>query len=389
MTQRYPENGKSRWNEWRAMVAVVFLLLTAVCAAGASEEKKPAPTASPPPPEVVVVEVAQRDIPVYSEWVGTTDGVVNATIRAQVQGYLIKQNYQDGEFVKKGQILFEIDPRPFKTVVDQAKGQLAQKEARWRTAKATLDRIRPLAAQNAISQKDLDDAIGMEQSTQADVISAKASVEKAQLELGFTKIMSPIDGISGMAKAQIGDLVGTPGSPELTSVSTVDPIRVYVAVSEQEYLQRAQEGPREKVPRAEIELILADGARYPHKGTFGFADRQVDVKTGTIRVATLFPNPGNVLRPGQFGKIRAVTKSSGALLVPQRTVTELQGRHQVAVVGPDNKVAIRPVKVGDRVDSLWIVLEGLKVGERVVAEGVQKVREGMVVNPKLLSPATK
>ncbi len=389
MTQRHPENGKTRWNEWRAMMAVALLLLTAVCVAGASEEKKPSPAATPPPPEVVVVEVAQRDIPVYSEWVGTTDGTVNATIRAQVQGYLNKQNYQDGEFVKKGQILFEIDPRPFKAVVDQAKGQLAQKEARWRTAKATLDRIRPLAAQNAISQKDLDDAIGMEQSTQADVISAKASLEKAQLELGFTKILSPIDGIAGIAKAQIGDLVGTPGSPELATVSTVNPIRVFVSVSEQEYLRSIQDKAEKKGPAAEIELILADGALYPHKGTFGFADRQVDVKTGTIRVATVFPNPGNVLRPGQFGKVRAVTKSSGALLVPQRAVTELQGRYQVAVVGPDNKVDIRPVKLGDRVDSLWIVLEGLKPGERVVAEGVQKVREGMVVSPKLPSPGTK
>jgi membrane fusion protein (multidrug efflux system) len=274
-------------------------------------------------------------------------------------------------------------------VLDQTKGQLAQKEARWRTAKAALDRIRPLAAQNAISQKDLDDSIGMEQSTRADVLSAKASVERAQLELGFTKIMSPIDGIAGIANAQIGDLVGTPGSPELTTVSALDPIRVYVAVSEQEYMQRAQDKDAGKEPSAELQLFLADGALYPHRGTFGFADRQVDVKTGTIRVATLFPNPGNVLRPGQYAKVRAVTKSGGALLVPQRAVTELQGRYQVAVVGPDNKVELRPVKVGDRVESLWIIREGLKAGERVVAEGVQKVKDGMVVSPKPVSPGKK
>jgi len=335
-----------------------------------------------PPPAVEVVEVLQKDVPIYQEWVGTADGFVNATIRAQVQGYLIKQNYREGDFIRKGQILFEIDPRTFQAAVDQAEGQLAVQQASWDTARANLKRIKPLAEQNAVSQKDLDDAIGKEQASHASVIAAKAAVDKAKLELGFTKITSPVDGIAGVAKAQLGNLVGPGSTEELTTVSTVNPIKVYAQISEQEYL-KAMERPKGSAAKIPLELILADGAIYQHKGEFSFADREVDVRTGTIKVATIFPNPGNLLRPGQFGKIRAqMSIEKNALLIPQRAVTEMQGRYLVAVIGSDNKVGIRPVKATEKVGSQWIIKEGLKPGERIVAEGIQKVKEGMTVNPK-------
>ena len=334
------------------------------------------------PPTVEVVDVIKKDVPVYSEWIASTDGLVNATIRAQVQGYLIKQNYREGDLVKKGQVLFEIDPRPFEAMLEQAKGQLAQQQARWETAKANLGRIKPLAEQKAISLKDLDDAIGTEQATRAEVMTAQAVVDKAQVDLSFTKITSPIDGIAGIAKTQLGNLVGPGSIEELTTVSTVDPIKVYIPMSEQEYLRDMQDGRRRNQP-VELDLILADGSTHPHKGVLAFADRQVDIKTGTIKVAGLFPNPGNVLRPGQFARVRArILIKKGALLVPQRAVTELQGSYQVAVVGSDNKVDIRSVKVAERVENLWVIDEGLKLGERIVAEGIQKVKQGMNVNPK-------
>ena len=364
---------------------VIAISLLIIIAAGCAKEEKAVPQA----PEVEVVDVVQKDVPVYSVWVGTTDGLVNATIRAQVTGYLIKQNYKEGDAVKKDQVLFEIDPRPFRAVLDQTKAELARQQARWDTAKANLKRIRPLAEQNAVSKRDLDNAVGMEQETHAAVLSTQAAVEKAKLDLGFTRITSPIDGIAGIAKAQIGDLVGPGQIEELTTVSTVDPIKVYVPISEQEYL-KAMEKPAAENQKVTLALILADGSTYPYKGEIAFADRQVDVKTGTIRVAAIFPNPGNLLRPGQFARIRAATKvRQGALLVPQRAVTELQGSYQVAVVVPDNKINIRPVKVAERIGSLWIITEGLKPEERVVAEGIQKVREGMLVVPKPAESSTK
>jgi membrane fusion protein (multidrug efflux system) len=361
------------------MVIVVgaMLLLLSGCKKGQGRETPPSP------PTVEVVEVIKKDVPVYSEWIASTDGFVNATIRAQIQGYLIKQNYKEGDLVKKGQILFEIDPRPFEAVLEQAKGQLAQQQARWETAKANLERIKPLAEQKAVSMKDLDDATGVEQATRAAVIAARAVVDKAQVDLGFTKIISPIDGIAGIAKAQIGNLVGPGSIEELTTVSTVDPIKVYIPMSEQEYLRNMQNGRGYTQQMMPLDLILADGSVHPHKGVLAFADRQVDVRTGTIKVAALFPNPGNVLRPGQFARVRAQTMTKkGALLIPQRAVTELQGSYQVAVVGSDNKVDIRPVKVAERVDNLWVIDEGLKPGERVVAEGIQKIKQGMEVNAK-------
>jgi membrane fusion protein (multidrug efflux system) len=437
---------------WGSLLLALFLILAAtLIIAGCQKEEKAGP---PPPPVVEVAEVVQKDVPIFAEWVGTLDGLVNATIRAQVQGYLIKQNYREGDSVRRGRVLFEIDPREFKAALDQAKAELSRakgaldqaraglsqakgaveqtksslekakaevnvQDARWTTAKASLARIKPLAEQNAVSKKDRDDAVGMELSTrsavdaakaavdaaqanivaseaqvvgaqanivaaEAQVLAAQAAVEKAELNLSFTKIASPIDGIAGIAKAQIGNLVGPGSSEELTTVSTINPIKCYIAVSEQEYMKaeeaRRKQSGQGKVP---LELILTDGSIYQKKGEFAFADRQVDVRTGTIRVATIFSNPQNLLRPGQFARVRAeMGIKKGALLIPQRAVTEVQGKYLVAVVGPENKVAIRQVKTGVRFGQLWVIEEGLKAGEKVVAEGTQKVRDGMAVNPK-------
>ncbi|HSE87968.1 MAG TPA: efflux RND transporter periplasmic adaptor subunit [Candidatus Binatia bacterium] len=353
----------------------------------------------PPPPEVEVVQVEQKDVPLSREWIGTLDGLVNAQIKPQVTGYLLRQTYTDGAFVKKGQLLFEIDPRTFQAALDQAKGQLANAEAQLATARANqvkaqndVSRYTPLAKEQAIPQQDLDNAIQANQAAQAQVEAAKAAVEaakakvaSAQLDLGFTKVVSLIDGIAGIAQAQIGDLVSQ--STLLTTVSTVDPIKVYFPVSEREYLDYVKEHPdtAKRAAQESFELILADGSVYPRKGSFSFADRQVDVKTGTLRLQAVFPNPGNVLRPGQYARIRAITKTAkGALLVPQRAVTEQQGSYQVAVVSSGNTVEIRPVKVGERVGTQWIIETGLKPGERVVAEGTQRVRPGAIVTPKPL-----
>ncbi len=370
---------KVNFRQVSVLIVLVFgttLLLLSGCKKGQGRE-------TPSPPTVEVIEVIKKDVPVYSEWIASTDGFVNATIRAQIQGYLTRQTYKEGDFVTKGQILFEIDSRPFEAVLEQAKGQLAQEQARWETAKANLERIKPLAEQRAMSLKDLDDATGAEQASRAAVIAAKAVVNKAQVDLGFTKIISPIDGIAGIAKAQIGNLVGPGSIEELTTVSTVDPIKVYVPMSEQEYLRDLQNGRGHTQRKMPLDLILADGSVHQHKGVFAFADRQVDVRTGTIKVAALFPNPGNILRPGQFARVRAQTMTKkGALLVPQRAVTELQGSYQVAVVRADNKVDIRSVKVAERIDNLWVIDEGLKLGERVIAEGIQKIKQDMNVNPK-------
>jgi membrane fusion protein (multidrug efflux system) len=348
----------------------------------ACEKKK---TEAPPPPVVEVVNVIQKDVPIYREWVGALDGSVNAVIRPQVTGYLIKQNYREGELVKKGQILFEIDPPTFQASLNQAKAQLSQQKARHETTKANLARIRPLAEKNAVSQKDLDDAVGAELSTRSSVEAAQAAVENAQLNLGFTKITSPVDGIAGIAKAQLGDLVGPNMQTELTAVSTVNPIKVYINVSEQEYL-KAREGNRnvEDIP---LQLILADGSVYPHKGKFALSDRQVEPTTGTIKIGTVFQNPNNILRPGGYGLLRAKMEvKKGAILVPQRAVADVQGKTLVAVVGADNKAELRPVKVGGQVGSDWLISEGLKAGETIVVEGIQKVKSGMTVSPKPFTP---
>jgi len=369
-------------------VFILMFLAAAFGLAGCQEEKKAA--APPPPPEVEVAEVIQKDVPVYQEWVASMDGLVNATILAQVQGYLIKQNYKEGDFVKKGAMLFEIDPRPFQAAVDEARAALAKQQAVLQTAQANLKRILPLAAANAVSQRDKDNAVGSVQSAEAQVLASQAQVRKAELDLGFTKIASPIEGIAGAANAQMGDLVGTPQARTLTTVSTVNPIKVYVPISEREYLQAVEKSKQEQKPDAEkmtFELILADGSTWPQKGAFSFADRQVDPQTGTIKVSILFPNADNTLRPGQYAKVRALMGTAkGALLVPQRAVGELQGSYQVAVVVADNTVQIRGVTVGERIGNLWVIREGLKAGDRVVAEGTQKVGNGVKVTPKPYSP---
>ena len=367
----------------RRTLRSIALGLSALVLNGCDKPKPPPP---PPPPTVEVAPVAQRDVPIYKEWVGTLDGMVNAQILAQVTGYLIKQDYQEGDPVKKGQLLYEIDPRTFQATLDEAKGQLSRQEALLKTAKLELNRIQKLLPENAVSVRDRDNAVGREASVEADVIAAKAAVEKAKLELGFTRIISPIDGIAGLSKTQLGNLVG-PGSANalLTTVSKVDPIKAYVPLSEQEYLKfaRARENNGESHVQIPLELILADGSKYPQPGKFFFADREVDLKTGTIKVAVLFPNPGNILRPGQFAKVRsAVTTKPAALLVPQRAVTEMQGRRLVAVVKADNTVDIRPVKPAETVGAEWVIDEGLKPGERVIVEGIQKVRPGVKVEVK-------
>ena len=352
-------------------------------------------------PDVEVVQVEQKDVPIIGEWIGTLDGLVNADVRAQVTGYLLRQGYQEGAFVKKGELLFEIDPRPFQAVVDQAQGQLEQAtamlantEAVQRRTELDVDRYTPLAKEQAASQQDLDNAVQNNLAAKATVATAKAQIQSAQaaletakINLDFTRLIAPIDGIAGQAQLQVGALVN-PSSGPVTSVSTVDPIKVYFTVSEPEYLAWRKRFPTETTREAadkslQLELILADGSTYPHEGTFYFADRQVNESTGAIRIAALFPNPGNILRPGGYGRVRAATQvQQGALLVPQRAVSELQGGYQVAVVDGENKVSIQTVQVGDRVGSDWIIADGLKPGERVVAEGVQKVRPGVQVNPR-------
>jgi len=364
------------------------MMLAASAGLGGCQEGNQA-AAPPPPPDVAVATVVQQDVPVHREWVASMDGLVNATILAQVQGYLIRQNYREGEFVRQGTLLFEIDPRTFQTALDEARAALARQQAVLQNAKALLARILPLAAANAVSQKDKDDAVARVQAAEAQVLQSQAAVRKAELDVSFTRITSPIDGIAGAAQAQIGDLVGTAQARVLTTVSTVDPIKVYVPISEREYLQAVEkrQPDQQATGPSSMELILADGSTWEHKGTFSFADRQVDPQTGTIRVAITFPNPGNILRPGQYAKVRAlVGMASNALLVPQRAVGELQGNYQVAVVGADNTVTIKGVQVGERFGKLWVIREGLAPGDRVVAEGTQKVGNGVKVNPVPFAP---
>jgi len=345
--------------------------------------------AASPPPNVQIVEVIERDVPVYHEYLATLDGFVNAQIQPQVSGYLIKQNYLEGALVGKNQVLFKIDPRPFQAIVDQAKAQVAQAEAQLGKTQLDVQRDTPLAKEKAIAQSQLDNDIQANLAAQATVQADKAAVEQAELNLEFTNVRSLIDGVAGIASGQVGNLVG----PQiiLTTVSQLEPIKAYFTVSEQQYLAFVKRNPtvaaREARQRQfELDLILADGSIYPRKGKFYAADRQVDIQTGAIRLAALFPNPSNVLRPGQFGRVRFVSYTrTGALLVPQKAVVELQGSYQVAVVGNDNKVTLRTVKVGERTGAMWIVDEGLKPAERVVVEGVQKVRDGMLVHPTLVN----
>jgi RND family efflux transporter MFP subunit len=355
-------------------------------------------TAAPPVVEVTTAE--RSDVPVFGEWIGTLDGLVNADVRAQVTGYLTRQAYQEGSFVRKGQLLFQIDPRPFEAALDQAQGQLEQAKASLANAQAVqgrtkldVERYTPLAREQAASQQDLDNAIQNNlaavagvKTAEAQIETDEAAVETAKINLGFTSLVAPIDGIAGQAQLQVGALVST-GSGAVTSISTLDPIKVYFTVSEPQYLDWRRKFPSESSRKAaygalRLQLILADGSTYEHEGKISFADREIDAGTGSIRIAALFPNPTYILRPGGYGKVRAVIRTeSDALLVPQRAMTELQGSYQVAVVGNDNKVTVRSIEVGEAVGSERIISGGLNPGERIVVEGVQKVRQGMLVNP--------
>src|SRR5258706_2513869 len=416
----FPPAFNTRIKTWAALV----LIPAALVAAGCTRSSASADPRRPPDVEVALVQ--QKDVPVYREWIGTLDGLVNAAIRAQVTGYLLRQDYSEGSFVRKGQLLFEIDPRPFQAAVDQALGQLAQSSAQVALARAQLldaqarlvsteanqrrtqldvDRYTPLMQQQAITQQEFDNATQNNLSVKAQVEAAKAqtetakaqilasnaaveaaraALETAQVNRGFTRLTSPIDGIAGTAQIQIGNLVSS-ATNAITTVSTVDPIKANFTVSEQEYIRFARQD--RPMMRLGFELILGDESIYSHYGNFGFADRQVNQSTGAIQLTALFPNPGNVLRPGQYGKVRAATGTiHGALLVPQPAVVELQGSYQVAVVDDKNTVSIETVKVGDRVGSMWVITEGLKPGQRVVVEGAQKAVPGKTVNPKPFTP---
>jgi membrane fusion protein (multidrug efflux system) len=366
---------------WFVPVLLAGVLMSSV---GCSKENV---RAEAPVPEVEVTPVQQQDIPLFTECISTLDGFVNAQIQPQVTGYLLKQNYREGTAVHKGDVLFEIDPRPFEAALAQAQGQMAQAQAQLGKTQLDVARDTPLAKESAIPQAQLDNDIQANQAAEAMVAAAKAQVDQANLNLGFTSVRSLIDGIAGLAKAQIGDLVGP--TSVLTTVSEVEPIKAYFALSEQEYLKFASRisdvATGKKMPSGKkvLELILSDGTVYPEKGWVVLADRQVDVKTGTIRIAGAFDNPGGILRPGMFGRVRAATGvAKGALLVPQRAVTETQGSYTVVVVGPDNKASIRPVKTGERIGQMWVITDGLQPGEQVIAEGMQKAREGAPVQPK-------
>ena len=391
---------------WATVVAVLLLLLFFVTRSAA----RPTAKASPPLPIVEVAPVEQKDVAIYGEWIGTLTGHVNADVKAQVTGYLLARSYKEGSHVTKGQLLFEIDPRPFGAALDQARGQLAQAEAQLVQYQAQLatteanqlksqldvEKYGPLAKADAVSKQEFDDATQTNLANKAQVQAAKAAIEsaKAQIQaseaavetasinLGFTRIVSPIDGIAGIAQAQVGDLVSS-SSGILTTVSTVDPIRDYFTVSEQEYLALRKQFSNSGTEHWKLQLILADGTTYPHEGEFYFADRQVNQNTGSIELAALFANPGNVLRPGQYGKVRAVIRTQqNALLIPQAAVTEQQGSYLVAVVGTDGRVAMRPVQVGERTGTMWLIQDGLKPGERVIVKGQQNLRSGTTVQTK-------
>lgn len=367
-----------RSKQQKTPIVVAFSILA--CLTSCKEK----PSAPPPPPLVEVANVTQADVPIYHEWVGVLDGWVNAQIRAQVTGYLLAQNYKEGDLIRKGDLLFQIDPRPFQAALDQAKGLLAQAEARRGKTELDVKRYAPLVKDRAISQEEYDDAVQADLEAEAAVVSAKAQVEQAQLNLGFTSITSPIDGIASIAKAQIGDLVGS-GTGELTTVSTIDPIKAYYNVTEQAYINftrlfTTESNRYEHLRQLETELILTDGKIYPIKGTNSAVDRQIGATTGALRIEALFPNPNYSLRPGQFARIRLKFDTRhNAILIPQRAVSELQGSYQVAVVDAENKIHIQPVQVGERTSSDWIIESGLNPGDRIVVEGLQKVREGVTV----------
>lgn len=367
----------------QVLIFSVLLLLFAGC-----EKKEAAPP--PPPPSVKIAEVIQQDVPIYSEWVAQLNGDVNAEITPKVQGYVLTKKYQEGFPVTKDQLLFEIDPRPFQASLDQARANQADAEANLSKAQTDLARDTPLAAQNAIPQKNVDNDKAAVDAGKAQVDAAKAAVEQAKLNLDWTKVFSPIDGIAGVANSQVGDLVGP--TTKMTTVSKVNPIRAYFSISENAYLQNAARiaavlGGTHRGQPVPVEYIQADELPYRNTGHIILVNRQVSSETGTIQFAAEFANPEAILRPGGFGRVRIKTgDNKDALLVPQIAVIEVQSAYQVVVVGSDNKVSFRPVKVGDRVGSNWVITEGLKPGEKVVTEGFQRVRDGMTVN---VEPSTQ
>jgi RND family efflux transporter MFP subunit len=367
----------------RKLIAVIGAL---VSAASAGCERRVASASAPPAPTVKIAAVIQKDVPVEGEWVGTLEGYVNAQIQPQVSGYLIRQCYQEGALVRKGQVLFEIDPRPFQAVLDQAKGQLAQAEAQRANADMNVNRDVPEANAHAIPQSQLDTDTQALLAAKAAVEADEATVEQAALNLGYTKVVSLIDGIAGINTVQVGNLVGP--STVLTAVSQVNPVKVYFPISEQEYLRMADGTAPGTVDwmthasRHPLELILADGSTYSYRGKIVFTDRQVNTQTGTIQIVGEFPNPKNLLRPGQYARIRTLTGYlPKASLVPQAAVSQQQGTYQVTVIGPDNRSQLRTVAVGPRVGTLWVIVSGLKPGEHVVAVGAEKTKEGELVNP--------
>jgi membrane fusion protein, multidrug efflux system len=360
-------------------VVIAISVLSAVLA-GCS---KP-PSVAAPPPEVRVAPVVQRDVPLHSEWIGTTQGTINAEIRARVTGYLLARNYTEGRLVKEGDVLFTIDARPYETALASARAEVARTGAMLAKAQQDVARFGPLAAQGAVSRRELDNAVQAVRAQSASVDAARAAAQQAELELDWTKVRSPIGGVAGNAEAEIGNLIAS--NTLLTTVSQIDPIKVQFPMSEREYLRFADRitaavrGEARSGNATELELLLADGAVHPQRGTFMMPNREVDPKTGAILIQGSFPNADGRLRPGLYARVRAVTETkAAALLVPQRAVRELQGAHQVAVVGADDTIDLRSVEMGARIDSLWVVESGLKPGERVVVEGLQKIRQGVKV----------
>jgi RND family efflux transporter MFP subunit len=379
--------GKLRSHTGFSALSVAILLLLTACA-----KKQGAPQVVAPMP-VTVATVERRDVALDGDWVATLDGFVNAQIQPQVSGYMIKQDYREGSVVQSGEVLFEIDPRPFQATLDQAEGQLAQARAQLGLADINVMRDTPLAKARAIAQSQLDNDVQQQAAQIAAVRTAEANVEQAQLNLGFTKVRSLVTGIAGRAMTQVGNLVSQ--STALTTVSQVNPIKVYFSISEQEYLGlsgRVKAGGKVDLLMSgntiPLQLTLGDGNIYPYKGQIVFVDRQVNPQTGTIQIAGSFSNPQNLLRPGQFGRIKAETEvRHDALLIPQRAVNELQGSYQVAVIGSDNIVQIRSVVLGPQLGSDLIITSGIKPNERVVTEGVSKLKDGMRVSPQLTTVA--
>jgi RND family efflux transporter MFP subunit len=372
-----------------ALPTLILMLAFGIFVSGCNKSQAKAATSVP---EVAVAKVETRDVPMYGEWVATLGGYINAEIRPQVSGYIIKQDYTEGSLVRKGQVLFEIDPRPFQATLDRAKGDLAQAQAQLGKSTLDVERDTPLAEARAIAKSQLDNEVQAKLGAQAAVESAKAAVEQAELNLEWTKVTSLVDGIAGIAQVQMGNLVGS--TAILTAVSQVDPIKAFFPISEHEYLLAQSKSKAISSKHTisffgnSLQLILTDGSIYAQKGKILLADRQVDPGTGTIRIVAAFPNPGNVLRPGQYGRVRVETSTKkDALLLPQSAVVYLQGSYQVAVVSGDHKVSMRAVKPGATVGTMWVIDEGLKPGEQVVVEGLQQIREGTLITPKPVHPS--